>query len=219
MKHYIIYTLALLISITSNAQPNNPYNSTGEAFIQSYKLLSEDVKVGKIQDLSPETVNMYKEKLPMRTDISPTTAARIVKEVQNKKIDIFSGIRNSTVSTEAQKLYIQLFEAITQKNTAELPTFLIEHTNTVLLSKIPPIDRQTLLKLIAIHYQIVALQQMQLRSKDRCSVPIRGVTIEVSGSSCILVSVSHGFIVGMSECGMMCAVGGAILGFVTWTFS
>lgn len=204
-------TVMSMCYLFSFAQPNNPYHKTGIEFIQSLKLINEDINRGKINDFSQETIDNYQNKLPLHTKIEANLAAEIVKVGQTNRFEPTAAIRNSTFSSGAKEILSTMLESQLTLDDANFLKYLHELTNTVLRSPISSNEREAILRFIAIQFHLTQHPDLQER-RGTCEVETPFGTLKFSKKECRKYYAYEGFVKGYQYCGFLCGLGGALVG-------
>ena len=191
----LYFALAFFAGLaTVVAQSNNPFNSRGVDFLNSFTILTADYQAGKIKSLDQATLDYYSKTLPGRPKATVAMAAAVVDGV--KKSTPEKVIEQSGLSPAAKDFLKKSLQSNSQLDN------LVGQVN---VSKLPTNEKEIVLTSMAVTYHLRKHKDRQQIDPDRC-------TINDQPASCASVGAGLGIIIGTAICGLPCAVGGALIG-------
>lgn len=181
---------------TMVAQSNNPFNSRGLDFLNSFKILTTDYRAGKIKTLDQATLDYYIKTLPGNPKATVAMAAAVVDGV--KKSTPEQVIEQSGLSPVAKDFIKKSLQSNSRIDN------LVSQVN---LSKLTASEKEFVLTSMAVTYHL-----RQSKDLDSSPDPNGPCTVNGQPATCASVGAVLGMAIGGSICGIPCAVGGALIG-------
>ncbi|WP_131387663.1 glycine zipper family protein [Flavobacterium suncheonense] len=135
------FLLTLTFTIISFGQENNPYNQRGIDLANTYKILIEDIRNGKIKSVDQETLDYYTLKTPIKTKVSLESVTDIISQLNGQKPE--EKLKNLSLSNYSKEILLKVGENKTE---------LIKLVDQVKASKINPEEKEFLLTTLAFTY-------------------------------------------------------------------
>ncbi len=204
----IFLLFAACSSLLSVAQENNPYNSKGQQYIASIKMIRDDFNAGKVKEFTEESLQYYSNLVPLKNEVNLDVATKVVQTVKNTNVDFNSIVNESSLTPNSKQLYREFYEQSVRLGAAGFREHLRKKVEVIKKSKIAESERESLLTLAAILYHGV-------EARNGCVTTITtadGVMVDDSGTGCVVLGMAIGYLAGNMICGTLCGIGGAIVG-------
>jgi hypothetical protein len=209
MKKTLFVCSLILCTFFSNAQKNNPYAQAGVDYAKSIKMITDDVKTGKVKAFSKETLDEYSLKLQVKTKVNMDMVSAIFSTVKNKDFNLVKFVQGSKLSAISKEALITAAVNPRKLDAKQLADYLESKTDEIKKSSIGDSEKEIALSLLAITSSM----------KERSS-PCSGYGPQGSSEiDCGLAGAIGGGIIGWTICGPLCGLGGAIVGGIIGSIS
>lgn len=216
MKNLLLMIALVAIVIDSFSQKNNPLNQRGLDFVASIDIISADFNAGKVKAFDQETILSYSKVLPLQHTASVDLAANVVRTIKDPGYRFLDVVNNSSLSDFSKDLLPKLIN--TERLSIEhFRNSLSNMVQEITSEKISPSEKELLLSLTAISYNIAA--NSSLGRGANCYFDGPNGTVALNREECITAGAMMGGLLGFSICGPWCALGGAIVGSIAVALS
>ncbi len=211
MKTLLIGFGMLLLSLHSVAQPNNPYNQRGVDYVASLKLITDDIKAGKVKEFSQEALAQYSRAIPLQTQVSPELVAEIIRTIKAPGFNLITFLSNSNLPIFVKRSLNELYQKSQTLGIKEFQEYLVTKTEEVNAGTANSTEKEAVLTNLAFASRA---------TQTNCSIDLGdGTTMPIYGTGwCMVVGAVAGFGVGFGLCGLWCGIGGAVIGAVVFGF-
>ena len=214
--------LLVFVSTTLFGQTNNPYDSQGIQYINSLSLIRDDFFAGKATEFNDATLSYYSRQVPLRNKVSVDLAATVVNNMKDPVFSYTTAIDRSSLSGFSKNTLKTVITNEHHLDNSGYQADLVSRTNDVLTAAIPATEKEFVLSLIAIAYHTADPGSSEVLANGRQ----RGCWINGPYGSgpgtreqCIAAGALIGGVIGYSICGILCGLGGAIVGGVAGALS
>ncbi len=212
MKMFFFCCVAAMLSSSTQAQPNNPYNRAGTDFVKSAQVIASELKKGNIKNADEATISQIQSSIPTKTQMNPSLAGEIMKNIAQNPLPFSSVLKSSSLKPELQREVSMMLEHLVSSKTEMHKAWLTEKAESYLKTALEKDDKEILLTLVAIMYNA---DQFGSMARIRCNTSVNGrVVNEGEGMECAGAATLIGFTLGYTFCGFYCGLGGALIGFV-----
>ncbi len=205
----------VLLALNGMAQDNNPYNKRGIDYYNSLNIISADFNAGKVKEINQESLSKYSRLIPLQNQVSVELASAVVKTIKSPGFTLGELINKSSLSSYAKETVPQLLN-VRGVSTAEFRKFLTAKTDEIKMAKISEAEKEILLSFVAISYHSTAAFTGR---RGDCRVEMPNYSGPVSPETCIAAASVAGFFIAFPICGILCGLGGAIIGGVASALS
>jgi len=203
-----------LLAFSSIAQPNNPYQKRGAEFLSSVFMIRDEIKTGSVKEFNEGFIQAYAKKVPFPVQANLELAVQVYKQLHDPAFSLDRLISTARVSDASKKFTHQLLYPGLAKG-ENMQGYLTKLTEQVNQTSMDPVEKETLLTLYAVRYEL----ETNLSSRRSiCDLELpNGYTLNVSNGVCIAAFTVAGAYIGAQICGLKCAVAGAVIGAVVGT--
>lgn len=223
MRKCVFPALLFLLPAGLFAQSNNPYNQSGVDYVNSLAMIKNDFAAGKVTEFSESTLNYYSRSVPLRNQVSVDMAAAIVNNMKNPGFSFANVIDNSTLSGYSRNLLKDIISNESHLDDNGYRANLAVRTNEVLAAGIPATEKEFVLSLVAVAYNIADPVTPDALANGReyggCWITGPNGSGPGTRAQCIAAGAFLGGVLGYSICGVLCGIGGAIIGGVAGALS
>ncbi len=206
--------LLSLLGFASFAQPNNPYQKRGAEFFSSVLMIGENIQSGSVKEFNEEFIQAYAKKVPFPVQANLELAVQVYKQLHDPAFNLDRLISTARVSDATKKFTYQLLNPSLGKGET-MQGYLTKLTEQVNQTSLDPLEKETLLTLNALRYE---LETNLSARRSLCDLELpSGYTLNVSNGVCIAAFAVAGAYIGYHVCGLKCAVAGAVIGAVVGT--
>lgn len=215
MKTNILTIACTIISFMGFSQDNNPYSKRGADYITSLNIISTDFNAGKVKEINPESLNKYSRLIPLQNQISVDMAAVIVKTIKAPGYSLAGLVKKSSFSVYVKETALQLLN-VNKISPDQFLEFLSKKTDEIKSAMINEQEKEMLLTLVAISYHS---STSLAGRRNGCYVETNTYSGPVPHETCISAAATAGFFIALPICGILCGLGGAIIGGVAAALS
>lgn len=215
MKKVWMNVMALLLIASSQAQENNPYSKRGIDYYASLNIISADYQAGKVKEINEASLKTYSKLVPLQNQVSSELAASILKTIKAPGYSFAGLITNSSFSAYTKSMVPQLLN-VKALPKQEFQLFLRDKVNEVNKQVLNANEKEMLLTLIAISYH--APVSVTSRRSD-CYIQTQTYSGPASNDVCVAAGAIAGFFIGLPLCGILCGLGGALIGGIAVALS
>ncbi|MCX6323530.1 MAG: hypothetical protein NTZ41_04940 [Sphingobacteriales bacterium] len=215
MKKVFMNVMALLLIFSSKAQENNPYSKRGIDYFASLNIISADYQAGKVKEINEASLKTYSKLVPLQNQVSSELAANILKTTKAPGYSLTGLISNSSFSAFTKKMVPQLLN-VKALPRQEFQLFLCDKVNEVNKQALNPNEKEMLLSLIAISYHAPASVTSR---RSECNIQTPTYSGPASNDVCVTAGAIAGFFIGLPLCGILCGLGGALIGGIAVALS
>jgi hypothetical protein len=210
MKRILTGFLATLLAFVSFAQDNNPYNGKGTDFNTSYTLIKNDYAAGKVTRFDERTIAAYSRKIPLGATMTADLSAQILHTMNAPDFNLTTFIQQSNLTPFSQQVFLDVL-------TKPLPDRTYQENirikvDAVKLAEIPEAERELVLSLLAVAYNLKDI--LPANARQGCIISGPDGSGEGTPGQCAVAGAVIGGLIGWGICGFWCALGGAIVGGV-----
>lgn len=203
--------LLSLFGFASIAQPNNPYHKRGAEFFASVLTIGEDIQRGSVSEFNEDFIQAYAKKVPFPVKGNLELAVQVYKQLHDPAFSLDRLISTARVSDATKKFSAQLLNPSLAKGET-MPAYLTKLTEQVNQTNMDPVEKETLLTLIALSYE-TATNNSSRRNICQLQFP-NGYSINLNTGACMTAFAMAGTYIGFQACGGPCALAGAVVGAV-----
>lgn len=203
--------LLILLGFASIAQPNNPYQKRGAEFFSSVLMIGESIQSGSVKEFNEEFIQAYAKKVPFPVQANLELAVQVYKQLHDPAFNLDRLISTARVSDATKKITYQLLNPSLGKGET-MQGYLTKLTDQVNQISMDPVEKETLLTLIALSYE-TSTNSSARRNICQLQFP-NGYTINLNTGACITAFAMAGTYIGFQACGGPCALAGAVVGAV-----
>ena len=214
MKKILLLIVVFFCFHFSNAQENNPFKQVGIDYVASLKIITKDVKAGKIKDFSKEAIEAYSQKLPLKAAVNMDLVSKVFSSIKAKDFDFAKLVKESSFSESSKDFFVIASVNPGKLDPKKMNQYLINKTDEIKNSDAGDDEKEMVLSFISIAYQLNEMSMEYNRSNCYISGP------EGSGPiSCTVAGAIGGGIIGWGICGPLCGLGGVIVGGIIGSLS
>jgi hypothetical protein len=213
MKKILFATLGVtLLTTLSFAQSNNPYNQRGIDYVSSMRIITADYDAGRVTEFNEETLNRYSSTIPLQNQVSVDMAGSIVRTLSSPSFNFNTTIDNTSLSSSTKDAVKELYTKATTSTVDDLQRYLVTKSDEMNRSSSNPAEKELVLSLIAITYN-VSVEAVSSNSANRRNSICNAIAVEpITPGECAVVGAITGGAIGFVICGPLCGLGGAIIG-------
>jgi hypothetical protein len=222
MRKYVLPVFFFFSPAVLPAQTNNSFDKTGIDYVHSIEMIRTDFNAGRATDFSEAMLSYYSAKIPLKNQVSVDMTATILNTMKSVAFNYATVIDNSSLSSFSRSLIKDIIRNDDRFDNNGYRDDLGKKTDQVLSSAIPAGEKEFVLSLVAVAYHIAD----PLTGGDAPNARERGCWINGPYGSgpgtqaqCIAAGALIGGVIGYSICGVLCGLGGAVIGGVAGALS
>src|SRR5258705_3172324 len=186
-----------LFSIISSAQRNNPYNQNGIDYVKSLNIIQNAYDSGLVREFSEKTISYYSRVIPLQNQVSTELVATIVNTRSSANFNIDAFINGTSLLALSKEIFKAVIKNSVKPSVVEYKGILSSKVDEVLKSTIPINEREFVLSLIAMAYNVA---QNSIASRGGCIITANSQSENAEGLPCIVVGAIPGASFGYQIC-------------------